>query len=130
MPDSKDTKKEQDKAYQKAYYEANKEKIKARYKTYYEANKEKIKARYKTYYEANKALHEAIKAKHEAIKAKHEAEKRARGKWTKKDYIAYIKEEMDKVEAALDAAENDKAKELLLYDLVFFSEKLKAWETS
>jgi len=51
-------KKAYDKAYNKAYYEANREEIKTRKKAhnkaYYEANREKIKTRKKAYREANK----------------------------------------------------------------------------
>ena len=55
--------KEKKKAYQKAYYLTNKEKLAKRQKAYREANKEKQKAYYKAYYEANeekkKAYHKA-----------------------------------------------------------------------
>ena len=58
---------EKQKAYKKAYYEANKEKIKA----YYEANKEKIAERKKAYCEANKEkIAEQKKAYREANKEK------------------------------------------------------------
>ena len=46
--------KEKQKAYSKAYREANKEKKAAADKAYNEANKEKVQARKKAYYEANK----------------------------------------------------------------------------
>ena len=53
------------KAYQKAYYEANREKRKASDKAYYEANRERRKASDKAYYEANR---ERIKASRRAYR--------------------------------------------------------------
>jgi hypothetical protein len=44
--------KEKERAYKKAYYQANAEKIKARSKAYYQANAERIKVRQKAYYRA------------------------------------------------------------------------------
>ena len=63
--------KEKQKAYQKAYREANKEKQKAYQKAYREANKEKKKAYDKAYCEANKEKRKEYgKAYHEANKEK------------------------------------------------------------
>ena len=56
--------KEERKAYNKAYREANKEEQKAYDKAYREANKEERKASSKAYYEANKEAHKAYNEAH------------------------------------------------------------------
>jgi hypothetical protein len=76
---------EEQKAYQKAYYEANKEKINAINKAYNEANKEKIKEYQKeynkAYYEANKDKHKAYqKEYYEATKEANKEQKKERNK--------------------------------------------------
>ena len=63
--------KEKQKAYKKAYREANKEKIAKQQKAHYECNKEKIAEQQKSYYEANKEkISERGKAYREANKEK------------------------------------------------------------
>ena len=66
--------KEKQKAYSKAYYEANKEKLAKQNKAYREANKEKIVEKNKAYYEANK---ERMKAYCEVNKEKIAEQKKA-----------------------------------------------------
>ena len=61
---------EKERAYGKAYREANKEKIKAKNKAYYEAKKGEIRVQQKAYYEANK---DKIKAHKKANKDKKKA---------------------------------------------------------
>jgi len=80
--------KEKKKAYNKVYYEANKEKM----KSYREANKEKIKAQKKAYYEANKKKAKAYnKAYREANKEKKKAYNKAYNKANKEKKKAYNK---------------------------------------
>ena len=75
--------KEEKKAYQKAYREANKDKINANAKAYREANKDKLAAKAKAYYKANK---DKRKAYREANKDKRKAYQQAYQK-TNKDKV-------------------------------------------
>ena len=81
--------KEKQKAYSKAWREANKEKKAATDKAYREANKEKIQARRKAYYEANK---EELLAKQKEYNEANKEEKAARDK-------AYYEANKEKVTA-------------------------------
>jgi hypothetical protein len=70
--------KEKQKAYHKAYYQANKEKLAERDKAYREANKEKLAEQQKAYREANKEkIKELNKAYREANKEKQKAYNKA-----------------------------------------------------
>ena len=97
-----------DKAYSKAWYEANKEKRKAYNKAYYEANKEKIKAYNKAYYEANKEDNkednrERARAYHEANKEKVKAYKETNKEKIKVTRKAYYEGNKEKLKAYREA---------------------------
>jgi hypothetical protein len=71
--------KEEQKAYQKAHYQANKDKIAEQKKGYYQANKEKIAERKKARYQANKdKIAEQKKGYYQANKEKIAERKKAR----------------------------------------------------
>jgi len=74
----RDANPEKCKAKAKRYHEANKEKLAARQKAYNEANSEKIKSRAKAYYESNKEKRAQVaKAYYEANKEKRKAYRKA-----------------------------------------------------
>tara|TARA_Y100001973_G_C5133662_1_gene299152 strand:+ start:325 stop:933 length:609 start_codon:yes stop_codon:yes gene_type:complete len=82
--------KEERKAYEKAYYQANKEKRKAYQKAYHEANKEKKKAYNKAWHEANKEKRKVSqKAWYEANREKILAKTKAWYEANKEKVLAY-----------------------------------------
>jgi hypothetical protein len=105
---------EKEKAYNKAYYEANKDKIKAYGKAYYEANKDKIK----TYDKARYA-----KRKEEAKKGGWSSPYRStlfRSNRVRLDYYQKIKEWEEKHPATilLDTKKTIKARVKIYYDIL------------
>jgi hypothetical protein len=96
--------KEKERAYQKAYYQANAERKKAQRKAYYQANAERIKARQKAYRQANaeriKARMKAYyQANAERIKTQQKAYRQANAERTKARMKAYQQANAEKFKA-------------------------------
>jgi len=134
--------KEKQKAYQKAYYEANKDRYKERYEAnkdevkvynqaYYEANRGKRKAYDKAYYEANKDQKRAYnKAHYEANKVKvaeyNKAYREANKVRNKARYEAN-KEKIAEQSKAYYEANKDRYKELYVANKVKIAEYSKVY---
>lgn len=117
---------EEERAYQKAYYEIKKEKLKA----YYQANKEDKKAKRKAYYKKNKEKEKAYKeANKEREKAYQKAYQKAYREANKEKMKAY-NETYAKTEKGKECAKERKGrylKKLNLANAEISQRTLQAW---
>jgi hypothetical protein len=117
--------KEKERAYKKAYYQANAEKIKVRTKAYYQANAERMKEWQKAYYQANAERFKARnKAYYQANAEKLKAQMKAYRQANTERFKAYRQANAEKLKAYWKAYYQSNAERKKAYERTR-SQKLK-----